>query len=103
MSNYTHARSSDPQTSHDAIPVNLTAQAFIILRAYASGRAMIDHDAYAAAGYSPNARDGQRCSDLRHAGFIERTGARGTTPSGKGAHLCRITARGLWYLRTGGA
>lgn len=93
-----HARNTDPATSHEAIPDNLTMQALVILRAYRNGKPMIDHDAYALAGFGPNARDGQRCSDLRQHGYIERTGERGLTPSGKAGYLCRITDAGLAYL-----
>jgi len=96
-----HARTTDPSTSHAAIPDNLAEQALTVLRAYANGWALIDHDAYMHAGFSPNARDGQRCSDLRRWGMIERTGERGRTPSGKSAHRCRITAKGLRYLKDG--
>jgi hypothetical protein len=78
----THARASDPATSHEAAAaINITAQALRILRAYQCDRPLLDYDAYCLAGFPPNARDGQRCSDLRHAGFIERTGERAQTPS----------------------
>ncbi|HEU4687327.1 MAG TPA: DEAD/DEAH box helicase [Vicinamibacterales bacterium] len=97
----THARSSDPDTSYEAIPVNVTLQGFIVLQSYRSGQALLDHDAYQRAGFGPNARDGQRCSDLRQAGYIERTGERAKTPSGKSGYLCRITPRGLAYLESG--
>jgi len=95
-----HARRSDPDTSYEAIEsIDVTAQAIRILRSYRNGDFLLDHDAYQRAGFPPNARDGQRCSDLRAAGYIERTGARGTTPSGKSGHLCCITAAGLAYLK----
>jgi hypothetical protein len=95
---YPHARSGDPETSHEAIPVNLTEQAFLVLHAYASGRAILDHHVGAIVGLP----DGhQRCSDLRKAGYIERTGARGITPSGKAGYLCRITPAGIAYLKSG--
>lgn len=94
-----HARAGDPSTSHEAIPKNITAQALRILHAYRTGRPLLDVDAYELAGYGPNARDGQRCSDLRQCGLIQRTGERATTPSGKKGHLCRITPAGLAFLR----
>jgi hypothetical protein len=97
--NYPHARASDPATSHEAVPINITEQAFLILLAYSRSRPLLDHDAYRMAGFGPNARDGQRCSDLRRAGLIERTGKRALTPSGKPGHLCRITVAGHNYLK----
>lgn len=96
---YAHARASDPPTSHEAVPTNITAQALRVLRAYACDRPLTDHDAYLLAGFPPNARDGQRCSDLRVTGLIERTGERGRTPSGKSGYLCRITLAGWNYLK----
>jgi hypothetical protein len=96
---YAHARASDPATSHEAAEsIDITKQAKLILRSYRDGSALLDVDAYRRAGFPPHACDGQRCSDLRTAGFIERTGARAQTPSGKSGYLCRITARGLAYL-----
>lgn len=95
---YAHVRAGDPVTSHEAVPTNITAQALCILRAYLCDRALLDYDAYCLAGFPPNARDGQRCSDLRQAGFIKRTGARAQTPSGKSGYLCRITPAGRNYL-----
>jgi len=96
----THARRSDPDTSHEAAEsIDISAQARIILNSYAvSNRPLLDYDAYYIAGFPPNARDGQRCSDLRHRKFIERTGDRAQTPSGKSGHLCRITQAGREYL-----
>jgi hypothetical protein len=95
-----HARPSDPDTSHAAVPVNITEQGVRVLQAYRDGEALLDVEAYRRAGFGPTARDGQRCSDLRHAGLIERTGGRGVTPSGKRGYLCRITAAGHDYLNT---
>jgi hypothetical protein len=94
-----HARRSDPSTSHEAAAsINISYQALRILRSYKDGQALLDYEAYRLAGFPPNARDGQRCSDLRHAEFIERTGERALTPSGKSGYLCRITKAGLEYL-----
>jgi len=97
-----NARLTDPSTSYAAVPVNITAQAFKILQQYARaarhGLELIDHDAYMLAGFHPNARDGQRCSDLRRLGLIERIKDRGRTPSGKLGHYCRITDKGLRFL-----
>jgi len=98
---YAHARDSDPDTSHEAVPVNLSDQAYRVLRAYRTGLALLDNDAYRLAGMEDSRAKSQRCSDLRHAGLIERTGERGQTPSGKSGHLCRITPAGQAYLAAG--
>jgi uncharacterized protein YjhX (UPF0386 family) len=96
---FMHARTSDPATSHEAVPKNVTAQGLQVLRAYKTGEPLLDVDAYRLAGFGPTACDGQRCSDLRKSGYIERTGDKAKTPSGKSGYLCRITRAGLDYLR----
>lgn len=97
-----HARITDPDTSRDAVPVNLSDQAYRVLRAYRTGLELLDHDAYRLVGMDNGGRMAhQRCSDLRKAGMIERTGRRGQTPSGKAGYVCRITPRGLAYLEAG--
>jgi|SRR4051812_18780999 hypothetical protein len=96
---WAHARASDPLTSHEAVPVNITAQALRILRAYYEhDRAILDNDAYRLAGLESSRAKSQRCSDLRKVGFIERTGERGQTPSGHSGYLCRITPEGRAFL-----
>ena len=96
---YPHARRSDPPTSREAVDsINVTAQAVTVLFQYRK-RDLIDYDAYRLAGFPEYARNGQRCSDLRHAGYIERTGKRGLTPTGRAGYVCRITPAGLAYLR----
>jgi hypothetical protein len=57
-----------------------------VLRAYLTGRALIDHDSH------------QRCSDLRDLGLIERTPQRGLTPTGHSAWKSTITAAGVRCL-----
>jgi hypothetical protein len=97
-----HARPNDPATSHEAVPVNLSQQAFQVLRAYSmtDPRAILDHDAYRLVGLDNGGRlTHQRCSDLRAKGMIERTKDRGRTPSGKAGYLSRITQKGRDYLR----
>ena len=97
---FTHVRSTDPPTSHEAAAaIDITAQCKMILLSYRNGQALLDVDAYRLAGFPPHARDGQRCSDLRHEGLIARTGERAITPSGKSGYLCRITPKGWAYLR----
>ena len=95
-----HARADDPDTSHEAAAtVDVSRQARRILAAYALGDALLDVEAYSRVGFPVTNNRGQRCSDLRSAGFIERTGNRRRTANGKAAHECRITAAGLTYLR----
>lgn len=96
---WSHARASDPDTSHEAVPINLSEQAYRVLQAYIKvDYPILDHTAYVLVGFGhKDMRAHQRCSDLRHGGFIERCG-RGVTPSGKSGYLCRITPRGRAYL-----
>jgi hypothetical protein len=98
---YPHARRTDVATSHEAAAsINITKQALQVLRAYADGVPRTDHDACRVAGLASHQR--QRCSDLRHVGFIVRTSDRGITPSGNTAFKCMITALGQHYLKTYG-
>lgn len=93
-----HARSTDPDTSHAAIPRNLSRQARRVLRVYRNGSELLDHDAYLLAGFEPCNRNGQRCSDLRKRDYIERTD-KALTPSNKFGYRCRITEVGEIYLQ----
>lgn len=88
-----HARNTDVDTSHLAVPLNITQQALYVLRAYESGLWLLDEEAYARVGWKGH----QRCSDLRRYKFIERCG-RKNTPFGKAAYLCRITPAGQTFL-----
>jgi hypothetical protein len=92
-----HARSSDPDTSHEAVPHNISQQAWRVLHAYRSGLALLDEHAYELVGMDGH----QRCSDLRRWKFIERCG-RGRTAKGKAGYLCRITPAGHAFLTAGG-
>jgi hypothetical protein len=69
-----------------------------VLRAYLTGRALIDHDAYRLAGFPTGRTSHQRCSDLRDLGLIERTPQRGLTPTGHSAWKSTITAAGVRCL-----
>jgi len=97
-----HARNSDPDTSHEAVPdaATITRQCTQVLRVYrAYNRPMTDHDAYRLAGLIVALNGArQRCTDLRHLKMIRRTGDRGPTPSGKSGYLCEITDKGREYL-----
>jgi hypothetical protein len=81
---------------------DISAQAWKVLQAYKSGREMLDHEAYRLVGMGEKRFTHQRCSDLREAGLIARTGAKGVTPSGKAAYLCRITEEGKHFIASGG-
>ena len=73
-----HARATDPDTSHAAVPFNITEQALRVLWAYAHGDQLIDHDAYQLVGLDNGERFAhQRCSDLRRWDMIVRTGKGG--------------------------
>jgi hypothetical protein len=103
---FPHARRRDPATSHAAAgSIDISAQAWKVLQAYKTGRAMLDHDAYKLVGIAEEDQKRfahQRCSDLRAARLIERTGDRGITPSGKAGYLCRITEEGKNFIASGG-
>ncbi len=98
-----HARTGDPATSHEAVPSPraMSAQMIRVLRGYRDGVARTDHDAYRMVGMDVDMNGArQRCTDLRHAGYIEWTGGRGETPSGKSGNLSRITTEGIEFLET---
>lgn len=85
--------------------MKITTQMTHVLRyGYGDGVARTDHAAYEAAGMNVEMNGArQRCTDLRHAGFIERVTIdgvpqRGKTPSGKEGYLCRITQAGRDHL-----
>lgn len=97
-----HARRTDPDTSHEAAAsTKITKQALRVLNAYRGGMALTDHEAYQNSGFSLDIGHGQRCSDLRKSGLIERAG-RGRSPAGKAAYVCVITQAGFRYLREHG-
>lgn len=96
-----HARNTDPDTSHEAASsINISAQALrVLVSYYLVPVPLLDHTAYDYAGFPPHARDGQRCSDLRHAGLIEPTGAKAKTPSNRLGRLCAITDVGRRHIQ----
>jgi hypothetical protein len=89
-----HSRGTDPDTSHDAVPDDITAQARKVLPAYLDGSLLLDIEAYAKVGMVGH----QRCSDLRRWGLIERVDKK-RMPSGKLGYTCRITETGRLFLR----
>lgn len=96
----THARSSDPETSHDAARRASYGDRFRVLGSYSRGAALTDHEAYQAAGLDWRGSR-QRCSDLRALGWIAPTGETRSTPSGRSAAVCAITPAGrdAWTRR----
>ena len=100
-----HARRTDPDTSHEAVPSPrvMHRQSIQLLReAYGpADRPLLDHEAYDRSVYKnlPKMRGKghQRCSDLRAAGFIAVVD-RARMPSGKSGRRCVITAAGRAFL-----
>jgi hypothetical protein len=82
-----------------AASVNVTASALKVLRVYGRlDRPLLDFDAYKHAFERLASGIGARCHDLRKNGFIERTGEKAKTPSGRSGYLCVITEKGRRYL-----
>lgn len=96
-----HARNTDPDTSHmAAASINITAQSLrVLVSYYLIPTPLLDCTAYDYAGFSGRRNGEQRCSDLRDAGFIEPTGAKAKTPSGRLGRVCMITEAGRKYIR----
>ena len=101
FASFPHARSDAAATSIEAAEaVDVSGQALRVLAVYRDGQPYLDHDAYRIAGLSVLINGARpRCSDLRHAGFIERTGGRAATPSGRAGYVCVITEAGRNYLK----
>ena len=96
----THARSTDPVTSHDAA-ARLSDKATMmrrLLRAHYA-RPLTAEEASDLCGY--DAADGawKRVSDLANAGLIEDTGQRRTARSGREQVVRAITEAGREALR----
>lgn len=96
----THARTSDPATSHIAAHAlsDKTTMMRTLLTTYAKVGPLTAEDAAEFAGYDP--RDGawKRVSDLKRNGWIEPTGATRPGSSGRPQQVCRITDEGREQL-----
>lgn len=96
----THARSSDPGTSHAAAHALTDKQTMLrtLLRAYRDHGPMHADGATRAAGYT--AQDGawKRVSDLKGMGYIEHTGQTRPGASGRQQQVCAITDEGRRQL-----
>lgn len=93
----THARKTDPQTSHDAAArLKTSSHKFQLLKAYANAD-VTDEEAAVVAGLTHTGY-WKRCADLRLGGYIEDTGLTRTGSSGMQQMVCRITNRGIATL-----
>lgn len=106
------ARTSDPRTSHQAVPSKMRAnsQRHRLLKAYANPALRVKHsgqwlgltDEEAAAmaeGVRHDSEYATRCSELRNAGLIRDTGEDRKGATGTPRIVCRITDMGLAELR----
>ena len=99
-------RATDPATSRTAaadVRIRLASQQHQLLTAYGHPSANLGLTADEAGIYTGlAARRGccywKRCSELRHAGFIEDTGRTRTGMAGSEQMVCVITERGLAEL-----
>lgn len=87
------ARTTDPETSHQAAKQNAprrATHAMRILRAYLEGPQTDEQ----AAIWAQIPGGWKRCSDLRRLGYIVPTGETALTSYGASANICRITDLG---------
>lgn len=96
------ARATDPETSQrGAADVRFRAmsQKHLLLGAYlAEGEGGLTDDQagrYSGLSFNPRCGYWKRCSELRTAGLIERTGIVGISDTGNDADVCRITPAGI--------
>lgn len=93
------ARTSDPETSHNAarhVQPRRGSQAMRLLQAYADWGSMSDEMATRKAGL---VNGWKRCSDLRNAGYIKPTGELVTSSMGAQVQVCGITDLGMSRLK----
>lgn len=96
------ARSSDPATSHIALPFAAN-QRTRMLHAFALLKDATDEEAMRIAlGVSSASEYSKRCSELRDGGYIEVTGDVRRGASGNLRIVSRITDKGIDALRSGG-
>lgn len=96
------ARATDPETSQRGaadVRIRSMSQKHLLLGAYlAAGEdGLTDDQAGRYSGLSLNPRCGywKRCSELRAAGLIGRTGVVGLSDTGNDADVCAITPAGI--------
>lgn len=96
------ARATDPETSQRGaadVRIRSLSQKHRLLGEYlaAGNDGLTDDQAGRYSGLSDNPRCGywKRCSELRAAGLIERTGRVGKSDTGNDADICCITMAGI--------
>ncbi len=96
----THARTSDPGTSHEAAAKLSDKQTMMrtLLATYRETNWTAEEASFVA-GYSAEDGAWKRVSDLKRAGWIEPTGATRPGSSGRQQQVCRITDKGREALR----
>lgn len=96
----THARVSDPDTSHAAAAA-LSPKATMLRRllvAYREYGPQTTDEVIVSAGFGPVDGAWKRVSDLLHLGLIEDTGDRRPGLSGRDQRVCQISEAGQEYL-----
>lgn len=95
------SRATDPETSHAAVPRNITAKNARgrLLCAYWRSVDATDEEAAEWAGISLASEYAKRCSELRDAGYIEPTGVTRSGASGHQRIVCQITVAGRVALQ----
>ena len=95
------ARKDDPSTSHAAARVakfNAGSQKHSLLVAYATNDEGLTDEQAASASNLLHVGFWKRCSELRNAGYIERTGDVRVASSGMAQDVCRITEAGMMAI-----
>lgn len=100
----TMARSSDPATSKQAaltVSKRSPSQQILLLQVFGDGRELSDEEAGDISGLSkkPKCCYWKRLSELRQGGYIEDTGRTKASSVDEQQRICRITAKGLEFLR----
>lgn len=98
---HTMARRDDPSTSHKAARVakfNAGSQKYMLLTAYARNEHGLTDEEAAQISDLLHVGFWKRCSELRNAGYIERTGETRIASSGAPQDVCRITEGGMMAI-----
>lgn len=98
---HTMARRDDPSTSHKAARVaqfNSGTQKYQLLVAYARSTDGLTDEQAAGASNLLHVGYWKRCSELRNAGYITRTGETRVASSGAAQDVCCITEAGMMAI-----
>lgn len=91
-----HARRTDPATSHGAAASVSSAESHceMLLAAYRSALpgGLTDEEAAARCGIDPLREGGKRCADLRRLGLVAPTGEVRAGSSGRARMVCRAVS-----------